>query len=237
MRYLLALVLLYATPALAQTTCAGGVTENTSHVILDSTVVAGSGLLPGDRILAIWEDGDGNPFCAGQSGPYVPGLMFAIHPVSGERLGGAIALTIWMNDPGVPDPLDWPFGTFVHLVVEREVEWFLTIAVADAAPFPFPQLGPQPWDHLGVEQFFFLSAFIVLITTAAEGEGEGVVVAPYPNPSRGLVWLPYANVLHVFDLTGRLVAEGVGGRADLSPLARGVYILRSEAGAYLITRN
>jgi len=67
-------------------------------VVLDSALVAGSGLLAGDRILAIWQHPTGDIFCAGQSAPYD---------------GGSIAVTVWMHDLLVDDGRDWPFGTSI----------------------------------------------------------------------------------------------------------------------------
>ena len=215
--------------------CATGITEQQSHVILDSTLVADSGLIAGDRVAAFWQDDAGGFWCAGQSEPYVPGLTFAIHPVSGERLEGAFAVTIWMDDPLVDDDRDWPFGTAIYLLVERGGIYFETLATADAAPPPFPNLGEQPWEHTGGNQIFWLSDFVVLIVVAVEGRGSGVISAPYPNPSGGTIRLPRATAFRVYDLSGHFVLEGAGSRIELSGLPTGRYLVRVQGQSYLIT--
>ena len=215
--------------------CATGVTENTSHVLIDSMLVANSGLLPGDRILAIWQDASGVFRCAGQSGPYVPGVSFAIHPVSGERIGGGIAVTIWMDDILHNDPLDWPFGTSISLVVERSGEWFLTLAVSDGMGPLCSVVGKQPWPHTGGEQFFCVSDFLVTIVVDVE-DGPGLTAAPYPNPSYdGLLWISRPRAFIVYDGAGRRVRKGFGIQIDLSSLPAGVYLIWSEGQTYPIT--
>ena len=217
--------------------CATGITENTSHIIFDSTLVATSGLLTGDRILVLWEDDIGNIYCAGQSNPYIPGFTFAIHPISGERLGGAIAITVWMDEPLHNDPLDWPFGTSIYLVVERSAIWYLTLAAASEEGPLCAMVDEQPWPHTGGEQFFCMSDFIVLVATIVENDGDGIlIVTPYPNPSNGVIHFSYTT-FRIQDLRGRVVREGLGNRIDLSALPAGRYVFWTEIGSCLITLN
>jgi len=90
--------------------------------------------------------------------------------------------------------------------------------------------------HTGSEQIFFLSDFFVTIVTAAVEEDAGFASFPYPNPSSGVVWLPFTiGPFRVFDTRGRLVFEGAGSRADLSHLPRGTYIIRTRETSHLIT--
>jgi len=48
---------------------------------------------------------------------------------------------------------------------------------------------------------------------------------PYPNPTRGIVFLPHRSAYKVYDLTGRIISAGTSDKVDLGIYKPGIYNL------------
>ena len=81
----------------------------------------------------------------------------------------------------------------------------------------------------------------LLTHTSTRGRGEESALRLFPNPAAGFIMLKApagVDVVHVFDLSGRKVAEwtvqssNTAARFDISRLAPGVYIVKDGAGQH-----
>lgn len=59
----------------------------------------------------------------------------------------------------------------------------------------------------------------------------------YPNPTSGKVYFSETADFRLFDLSGRVVAEGWGEGVDLTEFALGIYMLQINSHAYRIVRQ